>query len=246
MRWPSSSPRARCCTSVCRRQRVDTLRRAAAVHPIAALQSEWSLWSRDIEDEIVPTCRELGIGLVPFSPLGRGFLTGTINSHDDLTDQDMRRVHPRFRRRRVRGQPGDGPDRPRHRRHPWRRHPGQVAVGLGARGGPRRRADPGHEARRLPRGQRGRTAVELTADDCARLDASPPSAPVLRTRPGSTGRRRRSGAEGQSVNASAIRSNQALSSIRRWLRQPSGVRTSSWLYQPPHQKFFPFVICIGL
>ena len=75
---------------------VDTLRRAAAVHPIAALQSEWSLWSRDIEDEIVPTCRELGIALVPFSPLGRGFLTGTINSHDDLKDQDMRRVHPRF------------------------------------------------------------------------------------------------------------------------------------------------------
>lgn len=76
---------------------VDTIRRAAAVHPIAALQSEWSLWSRDIEDEIVPTCRELGIALVPFSPLGRGFLTGAINSHDDLKDQDMRRFHPRFR-----------------------------------------------------------------------------------------------------------------------------------------------------
>ena len=61
---------------------VDTIRRAAAVHPIAALQSEWSLWSRELEDEIVPTCRELGIGIVPFSPLGRGFLTGAITSTD--------------------------------------------------------------------------------------------------------------------------------------------------------------------
>jgi aryl-alcohol dehydrogenase-like predicted oxidoreductase len=76
---------------------VDTIRRAAAVHPIAALQSEWSLWSRDIEDEVVPTCRELGIGIVPFSPLGRGVLTGRVSSYDDLGEQDMRRDHPRFR-----------------------------------------------------------------------------------------------------------------------------------------------------
>jgi aryl-alcohol dehydrogenase-like predicted oxidoreductase len=75
---------------------VDTIRRAAAVHPITALQSEWSLWSRDIEDEIVPTCRELGIGIVPFSPLGRGFLTGRITSVDELGEQDMRRSQPRF------------------------------------------------------------------------------------------------------------------------------------------------------
>ena len=76
---------------------VDTIRRAAAVHPIAALQSEWSLWSRDIETEVVPTCRELGIGIVPFSPLGRGMLTGRITSFDDLSENDMRRNHPRFR-----------------------------------------------------------------------------------------------------------------------------------------------------
>ena len=75
---------------------VDTIRRAAAVHPIAALQSEWSLWSRDIEDEIVPACRELGIGIVPFSPLGRGFLTGRITSATELGEQDMRRSMPRF------------------------------------------------------------------------------------------------------------------------------------------------------
>jgi aryl-alcohol dehydrogenase-like predicted oxidoreductase len=75
---------------------VDTLRRAAAVHPIAALQSEWSLWSRDVEAEIVPCCRELGIGLVPFSPLGRGLFGGRIASADDLGEHDTRRAHPRF------------------------------------------------------------------------------------------------------------------------------------------------------
>jgi len=73
-----------------------TLRRAAAVHTIAALQSEWSLWSRDIEVEIVPACRELGIGLVAYSPLGRGFLTGAIRSIDDLAEDDWRRANPRF------------------------------------------------------------------------------------------------------------------------------------------------------
>jgi aryl-alcohol dehydrogenase-like predicted oxidoreductase len=73
-----------------------TLRRAAAVHPIAALQSEWSLWSRDIEADIVPACRELGIGLVPYSPLGRGFLTGTVTNYEDLHESDFRRNHPRF------------------------------------------------------------------------------------------------------------------------------------------------------
>jgi aryl-alcohol dehydrogenase-like predicted oxidoreductase len=73
-----------------------TLRRAAAVHPIAALQSEWSLWSRDIEVDIVSTCRELGIGLVAYSPLGRGFLTGAIRSIDDLAADDWRRSNPRF------------------------------------------------------------------------------------------------------------------------------------------------------
>ncbi|MGQ0615874.1 MAG: aldo/keto reductase [Acidimicrobiia bacterium] len=74
----------------------DTIRRAHAVHPITALQSEWSLWSRDIEDEVVPTCRELGIGIVPYSPLGRGFLTGGITSPDDLAEGDFRRNNPRF------------------------------------------------------------------------------------------------------------------------------------------------------
>ena len=73
-----------------------TIRRAHAVHPIAALQTEYSLWSRDPEDEILPTVRELGIGFVPYSPLGRGFLTGQIKSPDDLAPDDFRRHNPRF------------------------------------------------------------------------------------------------------------------------------------------------------
>ncbi|HEX5970767.1 MAG TPA: aldo/keto reductase [Gemmatimonadaceae bacterium] len=73
-----------------------TIRRANAVHPITALQSEYSLWSRDVEDEILPTCRELGIGFVAYSPLGRGFLTGRFRSFDDLPADDYRRNQPRF------------------------------------------------------------------------------------------------------------------------------------------------------
>jgi aryl-alcohol dehydrogenase-like predicted oxidoreductase len=73
-----------------------TIRRAHAVHPIAALQTEYSLWSRDPETEILPTVRELGIGFVPYSPLGRGFLTGQIKSPDDLDEGDWRRQSPRF------------------------------------------------------------------------------------------------------------------------------------------------------
>jgi aryl-alcohol dehydrogenase-like predicted oxidoreductase len=74
----------------------ETLRRASAEHPITALQTEYSLWSRDPEEEILPTCRELGIGFVPYSPLGRGFLTGAIRSPDDLDEDDYRRYSPRF------------------------------------------------------------------------------------------------------------------------------------------------------
>jgi aryl-alcohol dehydrogenase-like predicted oxidoreductase len=73
-----------------------TVRRAAAVHPIAALQSEYSLWSRDVEDEILPTLRELGIGFVPYSPLGRGFLTGRFQSSEAIDPNDHRRNMPRF------------------------------------------------------------------------------------------------------------------------------------------------------
>lgn len=74
----------------------ETLRRASAVHPITALQTEYSLWSRDPEGDILHTCRELGIGFVAYSPLGRGFLTGQITSPDDLDADDWRRTNPRF------------------------------------------------------------------------------------------------------------------------------------------------------
>jgi aryl-alcohol dehydrogenase-like predicted oxidoreductase len=74
----------------------DTLRRAHAVHPITALQSEYSLWTRDVEAEILPTAQELGIALVAYSPVGRGFLTGKIESAEQLADNDFRRFNPRF------------------------------------------------------------------------------------------------------------------------------------------------------
>ena len=74
----------------------DELRAAAAVHPIAALQSEWSIWTRDIEAAIAPAAAELGVGIVPFSPLGRGFLTGSVSSAADIGANDFRRLMPRF------------------------------------------------------------------------------------------------------------------------------------------------------
>jgi aryl-alcohol dehydrogenase-like predicted oxidoreductase len=74
----------------------DTLRRACAVHPIAALQTEYSLWSRDPEDDVLAVCRELGVGFVAYSPLGRGFLTGEIRRFEDLASDDYRRLSPRF------------------------------------------------------------------------------------------------------------------------------------------------------
>jgi aryl-alcohol dehydrogenase-like predicted oxidoreductase len=73
-----------------------TIRRASKIHPIAALQTEYSLWSRDPEGEILETCRQLGIGFVAYSPLGRGFLTGRFKTQDDIPQDDWRRRHPRF------------------------------------------------------------------------------------------------------------------------------------------------------
>src|SRR5215217_1161089 len=75
---------------------VTDIRRAHAVHPVTALQSEYSLFTRDLEDEVLPVLRELGIGLVPYSPLGHGFLTGHIHSFDDMDENDWRRTNPRF------------------------------------------------------------------------------------------------------------------------------------------------------
>jgi aryl-alcohol dehydrogenase-like predicted oxidoreductase len=86
----------------------ETLRAANEVRPIAALQSEWSLWTRGLEEDIIPTARELGIGIVPYSPIGRGFLTGALPSREELADDDFRRER--------RAEPGDRREGPRHRR----------------------------------------------------------------------------------------------------------------------------------
>jgi len=74
----------------------NSLRRACQVHPITALQTEYSLWARDVEDEILPACRQLGIGFVPYAPLGRGLLTGNVRRLDDIAAHDLRRKQPRF------------------------------------------------------------------------------------------------------------------------------------------------------
>jgi aryl-alcohol dehydrogenase-like predicted oxidoreductase len=79
----------------------ETIRRAHAIHPLTAVQSEYSLWTRDPEDDVLVTLRELGIGLVAYSPLGRGFLTGQIRSIADLPDDDWRRTNPRFQERAL-------------------------------------------------------------------------------------------------------------------------------------------------
>ncbi|HEV7523322.1 MAG TPA: aldo/keto reductase [Acidimicrobiia bacterium] len=149
---------------------VDTIRRAAAAHPITALQSEWSLWSRDIEDEIVPTCRELGIGIVPFSPLGRGFLTGRIGSVNDLAERDMRRAHPRFRGDAFDANQGSV-DVVRSIADTHGIAPGQVALAWVLAKGPDVVPIPG--TKRIPYLEEnvGAVGVELTADDIARLDA---------------------------------------------------------------------------
>ena len=133
----------------------DTIRRAHAVHPITALQTEYSLWTRHVESEILPVLRELGIGLVPYSPLGRGFLTGTITSADDLEAGDFRRYNPRFT--------GDALEANlalvaavREIAASQGVTAGPARAGLGAGPGRRHRADPRDQAGRLPGGERRR------------------------------------------------------------------------------------------
>ena len=133
----------------------ETIRRAHAVHPITALQTEYSLWTRDPEDEVLPTVRELGIGFVAYSPLGRGFLSGAITKPDDLDEGDFRRHNPRFQ--------GENFDRNLELVERVREiaaekdaEPGQLALAWLLAPRQRHRADPGHQARALPRGERGR------------------------------------------------------------------------------------------
>jgi len=151
-----------------------TIRRAAAVHPIAALQSEWSLFSRDIEADIVPTCRELGIGLVPYSPLGRGLLTGSVQSLDELSSNDFRRTLPRFQGENLAGnltlvavirQVAEARGVT----------PGQVALAWVQAQGDDVVPIPGTKRRTYLVENVAALDLELTADETARLDAFTPA-----------------------------------------------------------------------
>jgi aryl-alcohol dehydrogenase-like predicted oxidoreductase len=150
-----------------------TIRRAAAVHPIAALQSEWSLFSRDIEADVVGTCRELGVGLVPYSPLGRGLLTGAVGSLDELADDDFRRTQPRFQ--------GDNLDANlqlvavvREVAEARGVTPGQVALAWVQAQGDDVVPIPGTKRRTYLEENAAALDVALTADELARLDVLAP------------------------------------------------------------------------
>jgi aryl-alcohol dehydrogenase-like predicted oxidoreductase len=148
---------------------VDTIRRAAAVHPITALQSEWSIWSRDIEDEVVPVCRELGIGIVAYSPLGRGFLTGRIESPDEFEDHDLRRRQPRFSADAIAHNRGVV----ELTRAIGARHgatPGQVALAWLLAKGPDVVPIPGTKRAAYLRENLAAAELALTADEIAQLD----------------------------------------------------------------------------
>ena len=133
----------------------DTIRRAHAVHPITALQTEYSLWTRDVEAEILPTCRELGIGFVPYSPLGRGFLSGRFTSPEDLDSSDFRRHGPRFT-----GENLDAnlklADKIAEIARDQGHHAGSARAGVGAGAGRGHRADPRHQASLLSGAERRR------------------------------------------------------------------------------------------
>ncbi len=150
-----------------------SIRRAAAVHPIAALQSEWSLWTRDLEGEVVGVARELGIGIVPFSPLGRGFLTGAITSPDDFDDDDFRKNQPRFQ-----GEAFQANLRlveaVREMATEKGVTAGQLALAWVLAQGDDVVPIPGTKRRSYLEENAGAVAVELTAEDLARLDAIAP------------------------------------------------------------------------
>jgi aryl-alcohol dehydrogenase-like predicted oxidoreductase len=154
----------------------ETIRRAHAVHPISALQSEYSLWSRDPEGAVLATCRELGIGFVAYSPLGRGFLAGRFSSPDELNDGDFRRTNPRFTgdnlERNVRLA-----DRVRELAAAKGATPAQLALAWLLSRGQDIVPIPGTKRRAYLEDNAGAGAVELTAADLAQLDEEfPPGA----------------------------------------------------------------------
>jgi aryl-alcohol dehydrogenase-like predicted oxidoreductase len=149
----------------------ETIRRAASVHPIAALQSEYSLWEREVEGEILPVCRELGIGFVPYSPLGRGFLTGQIRRRDDLPADDWRRGDPRYSEENF----GENLKIVDAIRAVADRHGvslAQVALAWLLAQGPDIAPIPGVKRRATLEDSAGAVELELTTDDLKALDAA--------------------------------------------------------------------------
>jgi aryl-alcohol dehydrogenase-like predicted oxidoreductase len=155
----------------------DTIRRAHAVHPISALQSEWSLWSRDIEGDVLSTARELGIGIVPYSPLGRGLLTGQIRSADELSRGDFRRGTPRFEGENL-ARNLEVVERVRTIATEKGVTPGQLALAWVQAQGDDVAPIPGTKRRTYLEENVGALDVELTADDIAELEAVASSSAV--------------------------------------------------------------------
>ncbi|MET8947248.1 aldo/keto reductase [Streptomyces sp. NPDC004542] len=152
-----------------------TLRRAHAVHPVTAVQSEYSLWTRDPESEVLPTCRELGIGFVPYSPLGRGFLAGRFSSPDELDREDWRRGGPRFT--------GENLEANRRLAEKVKEiaaekgvTPAQLAIAWVLARGEDLVPIPGTKRRGYLEQNAAATDVELTGEDLARIDAELPEA----------------------------------------------------------------------
>lgn len=146
----------------------ETLRAAHAVHPISALQSEYSLWERGIEDSILPTARELGIGIVPYSPLGRGFLTGALSSMEGLPGSDFRRTLPRFSEENLAGN-GKIVDRVKAVADRNNATPSQVAIAWVLAQGPDIVPIPGTKRRKYLDDNLGAAELKLTPADTAEL-----------------------------------------------------------------------------
>jgi aryl-alcohol dehydrogenase-like predicted oxidoreductase len=151
----------------------DTIRRAHAVHPITALQTEYSLWTRDPEDAVLPTVRELGIGFVPYSPLGRGFLSGAIKSVDDLAEDDFRRANPRFQGENFQRNL-ELVDRVKEIAAEKDATPGQLALAWLLAQGEDIVPIPGTKRVSYLEENAGADAIELSADDLARIDDAAP------------------------------------------------------------------------
>ena len=147
----------------------ETIRRAHAVHPITALQSEYSLWTRDPEDEVLEVCRELGIGFVPYSPLGRGFLTGQIKRVEDLPKDDYRRTSPRFQDQNFQRNL-DLVARVSEIAREKRCTPAQLALAWVLAQGQDIVPIPGTKRRKYLQENVGALDVDLTSEDLARID----------------------------------------------------------------------------